>query len=58
MKKVILFRSCGDLSRKALPADFARRVAARSAERDAEKPVPPRLARASATLQLGSDAGT
>jgi hypothetical protein len=46
VKNVILLRSFAGLSRKALPAGFVRRAVARSAEHDADKPVPPRLARA------------
>jgi hypothetical protein len=59
VKTVILLRSFAGLSRKALPAGFVRRAAARSAEHDADKPVPRRLARVLAaelasTLDVGA----
>jgi hypothetical protein len=46
VKNIILLRTFAGLSRKALPPGFVRRAAARSAEHDADKPVPRRLARA------------
>jgi hypothetical protein len=46
VKTVILLRSFAGLSHKALPAGFVRRAVARSAEHDADKTVPRRLARA------------
>jgi hypothetical protein len=54
VKNVILLHSFAGLSRKALPAGFLRRAAARSAEHDADKPVPRRLARALAAELAGA----